>query len=176
MPRLLILRHAKAERAGKASARDFDRALSERGERDAEEMGRIVAERGGSIDLVLCSSSERTRQTWNGVRQGLKKPPDPRFLRELYDGQASYLDILRNEGGKAGTVLLIGHNPSIQETAVLLAADVSGPDGQTMKAQFPTAALAMLEFDGEWTDLTPGSARLAAFIRPRESERAPSSE
>ena len=171
MPRLLLMRHAKAERAGKASAKDFDRALSERGERDAAEMGQVIATRGDRLDLVLSSSSERTRQTWRGLRKALSKPPEPKFLRELYDGQASYVDILRNEGREAETVLLIGHNPSIQETAALLAADLSSSDGQTMKASFPTAALAVLEFDGDWTALAPGSARLAAFMRPRESER-----
>jgi len=171
LPRLLLLRHAKAERAGKATARDFDRVLSERGERDAEEMGGVIAERGGAVDLVLCSSSARTRQTWEGVRPALKNGAEPRFLRELYDGQARYADILREEGGNAGTVLVIGHNPSIQDTAVLLAADLASPEGRTLKAQFPTAALAVLEFDGDWTDLAPGGARLIAFIRPRESER-----
>lgn len=171
MRHLLFMRHAKAERSGKGSGRDFDRVLSDRGMRDAEEMGGVIAKRGETIDLVLCSASERTRQTWHGVRSALRKPPEAKFMREIYDGQASYLDVLRNEAGNASTVLLIGHNPSIQETAILLAEDLSSPEGATLKSQFPTAALAVLEIDGGWEELAPGTARLAAFVRPRESER-----
>src|SRR5687767_16026447 len=100
MPRLYLLRHAKAERSGKHGPKDFDRALSERGVTDARRMGELLAERGDKFDLVLCSASVRTRQTWAGLRDALKSPPEPRYLREIYDEDASYVPILQAESGE----------------------------------------------------------------------------
>jgi len=166
MPRLLLLRHAKAERA-RAGDKDHSRALSKRGRRDAEEMGRRIAESGERPELLLCSTSERTRQTWHLVQPALADPIEPRFMRTLYEAE-DYLDILRAEGGNAQSVLLIGHNPAIQGTAVRLVAEPRTVDGADVSAQFPTAALAILESDAGWAELKPAMMRLVAFIRPRE--------
>ena len=166
MPRLLLLRHAKAERA-RAGEKDHSRALSKRGRRDAEEMGRRIAESGERPDLLLCSTSERTRQTWDRVQPALADRIKTRFVRALYEAD-DYLDILRAEGGDAQSVLLIGHNPAIQGTAVRLVAEPRTVDGADLSAQFPTAALAILESDAGWAELKPAMMRLVAFISPRE--------
>ena len=169
MPRLLLLRHAKAERA-RPGVSDHERPLSDRGRDDAATIGAAMAGRGERPDAVLCSTSQRTRQTWDALRPILQASPEPRFGRELYDA-ADYLPILRRDGGDAHALLVIGHNPTVHETALLLAGDLGGRDGGALKQRFPTAALAILDFDGSWSDLQPGGARLAAYIRPRESER-----
>jgi phosphohistidine phosphatase len=166
MPRLLLLRHAKAERA-RAGEKDHSRALSKRGRKDAEEMGRRIAEGGERPELLLCSTSERTRETWTLAQPALANRIETRFMRALYEAD-DYLDILRVEGGDAQSVLLIGHNPAIQSTAVRLVAQPRTVDGADMSAQFPTAALAILESEAEWADLKPAMMRLVAFIRPRE--------
>ena len=167
MKQLLLLRHAKAESSGKGGGRDHERALSGRGVRDAAEMGRAIAARWPRIDLVLCSSSTRTRQTWEGVAEGLKAIAEPRFLRDLYEA-GDYLPIVRREGGDAECVLLIGHNPATQATATDLADSGTEGDAEALRSHFPTAALAAFELDGSWAELRPGGARLVAFLRPGE--------
>jgi phosphohistidine phosphatase len=164
MPRLLLLRHAKAKRA-RAGENDHERVLSERGIDDAAAMGKLFAERGEAPDLLLCSTSTRTRQTWNEVRPALPAGPEERFLRPIYEAD-DYLDVLREEGGDAQSVLLVGHNPAMQETATTLSADLAGRDGRRLAEAFPTAALAILDFDGEWRTLKPRRMRLVAFIAP----------
>lgn len=165
MPRLLLLRHAKAERSGRGGKRDHERQLEPRGHAEAAEMGRVIAARREAVDLVLCSTSERTRETLEGVRSALSSTPQTRFLRGIFDGE-DYLQILRREGGSAASALLVGHNPAIQETAVLLAGPAAAGDGTLMAQHFPPAALAIFDFDGAWDRLTAGQTRLVAFIRP----------
>jgi len=165
MPRLLLLRHAKAERA-RAGETDHDRALTKRGKEDSEEAGRVIAERGEKVDLVLASDSRRTRETWESAGPRLKGKPKVRLLRSLYDASDTYLPVLREEGGDAKTILLVGHNPTIQETAVRLAADMTSREGRALSDRFPKAALAVLDFDGAWETLRPRQMRLVAFIPP----------
>jgi phosphohistidine phosphatase len=166
MPRLLLLRHAKAERSGKDSSRDHERSLTKRGRADSKEMGKMLAAQGEHPARILCSSSQRTRETWELVRPRLPGAPEPHFLREIYEADKDYLDILRRQGGGAASLLLVGHNPAIQETAIRLAADVAGADGRALKDAFPTAATAIFEFDGAWATLAPRTARLVAFLKP----------
>jgi phosphohistidine phosphatase len=162
----VLLRHAKAERA-RPGVKDHERALSERGIADSEEVGRILCERGAKFDLVLCSSAARARQTWEGVAQAFAGRPEPRWMRELYEEQTSYLDIIRRMAGDYSAMLVIGHNPTVQATALELVTDLSGKDGAFLKQRFPTAAAAILDFDAGWPNLQSGSARLTAFVAPR---------
>lgn len=166
MPRLLLLRHAKAERAHPGE-NDHERALSKQGRLDAAEIGEMIAGRGERPDLVLCSTSARTKETWEGVRQALATTPEVRFLPAMYDAD-DYIELLRMEGEEAESVLLIGHNPAAQKSAVALAADIGGKKGAEMSSHFPTAGLAILEFDGAWATLGPRRMRILAFLRARE--------
>jgi phosphohistidine phosphatase len=165
MPRLLLLRHAKAERSGRGGKHDHERPLADRGHAESKEMGKALAARGETVDLVLCSTSERTRETWKGMRHGLRQVPEVRFLPAIYEGE-DYIEILRQEGGGAASVLLVGHNPAVQETAVRLAGYASSGEGALMAQHFPPAALAIFDFDGTWDRLAAGQTRLVAFIRP----------
>src|ERR1700752_4569037 len=127
MPKLLLLRHATAERA-RPRQPDHDRELTREGHKEAKAIGKKIAALGDAIDLVLSSDSTRTRETWDGVAPALDKRPKVRFLQSLFEAH-DYLPIIKAEGGKAQTILLIGHNPSIQATAVELASSLSGRDG-----------------------------------------------
>ena len=169
MPRLLLLRHAKAERARPSEA-DHERVLAERGRKDSEAVANIIAKRGEQPDLVLCSTSVRTRQTLEPIRPALAGAPEERFLRALFEAGRDYLPLLRQEGGTALSLLLIGHNPAIHETAVRLAENLDTPDGKKLSARFPTAALAIFDFDGDWADIRPASMRLAVFVTPHGGE------
>jgi len=165
MPRLILLRHAKAERLPSGGT-DHGRALTNSGRKDSAAAGKLIAERGEKVDLVLSSDSRRTRETWEGAAPHLTGKPEVRMLRTLYDASDSYLAILKAEGGDAETILLVGHNPTIQRTAVTLAADMSSRDGKILADRFPKSALAVLDFDGAWETLRPHQMRLVAFEAP----------
>lgn len=162
MPQLILFRHAQAEPAGKDTPEDHDRILTTRGIAEAAEAGRLLAERGFHPDAVLCSTSARARQTWDMARPSLPDTPQPRFLRAIFDAGRDYIAILRAEGRAAASLAIVGHNPTIQATAALLTGEPKGGPGQS----FPTAAAAIFEFDGDWSELEPGRARLVEFIRP----------
>jgi len=164
MPRLILLRHATAERAG-ARQSDHERALTKEGRKEAVAAGRAIADLGEPIDIVLSSDSKRTRETWDGVTSEIGWRPEVRFLPQLFEAH-DYLPTLREQAGRASHVLLIGHNPAMHDTAVRLAAGLSGRDGAKLRSGFPKGALALFDFDGEWTSLQPGRMRLVAFIEP----------
>lgn len=166
MPRLLLFRHAKAERDPPKGGSDHERVLSKRGRADAAAMGRLLAERGDVPARVLCSTSARTRETWDLAREAFADPPAPVFLRALFEAGGDYLDILRSEGGDADRLIVVGHNPTIQRTAIGLAESLDAPDGRLLAEDYPTSAVAVLDWTGAWRDLQPASMRLFAFLRP----------
>jgi phosphohistidine phosphatase len=126
----------------------------------------LLAEAGEEPTLVLCSTSRRTRETWDAARPALAGEPRERFLRSLYEADGDYLPILREEGS-GPSMMVIGHNPAIQVTALRLARDLAGADGAALAGGFPTAAIAVFDFEGDWGDLAPGVGRLAAFLQPQ---------
>ncbi len=168
MPCLMLLRHAKSDRP--SGTDDIDRPLSERGRRDAAAIGRVMAERGLQPETVICSPSARTRETLDLVLPRLAPVDDVRLVNELYEAdEATLLALLRLEGADTGSLLVVGHNPSIEQAALALAASAAtDADLEAMAGKYPTAALAVLDFDGAWADLRPGGAVLSAFIRPRD--------
>jgi phosphohistidine phosphatase len=152
MPTLIVLRHSKA--VSPLGTPDADRPLSGRGRRDAEQAGDELRAAELSPDHVICSTSLRTRQTLEGL--GLDVPVD--FESRVYGNDAEdILDLLREQSGE--TLLLIGHNPSVHQLVVGLTG--------TSEDHFPTSATAVIEFDGEWSDLWPGTARLVSLWVPR---------
>jgi phosphohistidine phosphatase len=162
MPRLILLRHATAERAGPGQS-DHDRALTKGGKKEAAAAGRILAKRGAAIDMVLSSDSKRTRETWKGVAAEIDSIPEVRFLRSMFEA-SDYLPTLKSEGRQSKSLLLIGHNPAMHGTAVELAASLAGRDGARLRMEFPKASMAIFDFDGEWRSLRPGQMQLEAFI------------
>jgi len=166
MPRLILLRHATAERAGPGES-DHDRALTKGGKKESKAAGLVIAKQDGTIDLVLASDSRRTRETWEGVATEIDAKPQVRYLRSMFESP-DYLPTLKKEGRKAESILLIGHNPAMHGTAIEIASSLSGRDGGRLRSGFPKAALAMFDFDGEWKSLRPGQMRLVAFIEPDE--------
>jgi phosphohistidine phosphatase len=167
---LILLRHAKAEDpAGKP---DRDRGLAKRGRGDARGVGGWLSHpsRALAVDLVLCSTSERTRQTLDGVLAGGASAKDTRFDERIYDASAAgLLDLLREVPDSATSVLVIGHAPAIPVLASALAHEDSrsAEDIDRLSVGFPTCALAVLGFEGRWTALAPDSAYLLDFVVPR---------
>jgi len=172
MKRLLLLRHAKSSQDGASD--DKDRALNARGLRDAPAMGAQLHKQLWQPDLVLCSAARRTRETWARVAPELDASPRVEFEDALYLASAKrILAFVREAGDDAKTLLIVGHNPGIEETAALLARK---PDNdaerallEKLSAKFPTCALAVLDFDtAHWHDVAAHSGTLVAFVRPKD--------
>lgn len=161
---LALLRHAKSS-WDDPNLDDRDRPLNQRGQGAADRIGHHVRDRAMVIDLVLCSSSRRTRQTLDL----LQLPPQVEVLveDELYDATAGdLLGRLHRVADAVTSVLVIGHNPAVQELAIELTGD------QERLEAFPTAALADLRVPmATWDDLRPGIATLHEFVTPRELKR-----
>ncbi len=163
--RLVLLRHAKSD--WPPGIDDAERPLAERGRRDATAAGPELARLG--IDSVLCSPARRTRQTWQLVSAGLDPVPPFRVVPELYGADPQELvDVVRAVPADVGTLLVIGHEPTMSGTAGGLA----GPDSDAgalarLRAKYPTGAIAVLRLSGEWADLGRGNAVLEKFVVPR---------
>lgn len=167
MPReLLILRHAKSD-WGSGAQNDFERPLSRRGKHDAPRVGAWLYREGLVPDHVLSSPAERARQTTLKVCKGLdigKKhivwEPD------LYEAAVPHLlEALARCPSHAATVLMVGHNPGLEELLqYLVGEDLEMPDDGKL---LPTAALARLEMPDDWAQLERGCAQLVSITRPK---------
>ena len=165
--RLWLLRHAKSS-WDDPDMQDVDRPLAPRGARAAARMRDHIDAEGMRPELVLCSSALRTRETLGRVLPGLGPEMTVRIEPSLYSFEADQLlDRLREVPGDVGSVMLIGHNPAMQELGSVLAAE--GDRLDELRKGFPTAALAELDVPvGSWEELKPGSGRLERFVLPRE--------
>jgi phosphohistidine phosphatase len=167
--RIHLLRHAKSSWDDPALA-DHERPLAKRGRKAAALLGEHLRDAGVAPDLVLCSSAARAVETLEGIRSGLA--PDTRVEVEagLYGaGVQALLRRLRALPEDVGSVMLIGHNPAIEELATELAGPGSDADaGDRMRVKYPTGGLATLVFDGPWGDLDWEVATLDAFVVPKQ--------
>jgi phosphohistidine phosphatase len=176
MKRLYLLRHAKSSWDDPTLA-DRDRPLAPRGRRAAKAMAQHLREEKIAPELVLCSPAVRTRQTLTEIAPGLDENADVRIEDNLYAASAAtLLEVLHELPDEVGSVMLIAHNPGVQDLASSLAG--GGPGIERVKSKFPTAALATLELDGSWHELAPGDAELVTFVKLKElmrrSRRLPS--
>ncbi len=167
---LILLRHAKSSLADTGQV-DLDRPLNERGKRSAAAMGRYITSNGLVPQLVLCSPARRASETWGFVGGELPTSPEVLAAAEIYDfgdGKA-LMECLRHKAGAAQSVLLVGHNPSIAGLAQILIGTGSGKLRERLEEKFPTAALAVINFDlATWESLAAGSGTLLRFVRPRD--------
>ncbi len=169
MKRLYLLRHAKSSWDDPTLA-DYDRPLAPRGRRAAKVMAEHVRREGIAPELVLCSPSRRTRQTLARIAPGLGESTDAQMRSELYAASAAdLLEVLNAVPDEVESVMLIGHNPGIQDLALSLARD--GPEIARLRVKFPTAALATLEVGASWRELAPRTVELVSFVKPKELSR-----
>ncbi len=162
MNTLYLLRHAKAETQGESS--DQARALAEAGIRDAKTMAAALVEARIAPERVLCSGSARTRQTLELVLPALKPAPQIVYEDELYLADAKHLLArLWHVPRTTRSVLLVGHNPGLQELAVLLSDQPAGPLMAQLALGLPTSALASFDLPLPWPELAVGTAHLRAL-------------
>ena len=164
--RLVLLRHAKAEH--ELDVPDAQRPLTVRGRRQSAEVGAALAAAGLVPDLVLCSSSVRTRQTWELAKATLGVEPPVTVSDELYDaGVDQVLAAVRAADEAAGVVLVVGHEPAMSRTASALAG-LGSDDAVYARIQLgvPTASWSVLTLTGAWADLKRGGGRLIRLTGP----------
>jgi phosphohistidine phosphatase len=165
MPRLFLLRHAKSS-WDDPSIPDHDRPLNKRGRRAAERMGEHLRAEGPGPDLVLCSSSRRTRETLERLGLGAV---DVSIEDGLYGASKSQLlERIRTLDEGVGSALVIGHNPGLWDLATALTGADRGHDAARLREKFPTGAVSVFEVDGGWDGLGQGTARLTAFTAPQD--------
>jgi phosphohistidine phosphatase len=170
---LYLLRHAKSSWEDPTLA-DHDRPLASRGRRASKAIAEYLRRQRCAPRLVLCSSSQRTRETLKRISAGLRGGVEVRIEERLYAASAAgLLQRLQEVDARVDSVMLIGHNPALQELTLSLAG--SGVDLGRLGEKFPTAGLAMLAFPGGWDELVPGAAQLTTLVTPKELEASQSS-
>ena len=174
MRRLMLLRHAKSDWSV-GGQRDHDRSLATRGREAAPLIGAYMVQHGLRPDKVLVSTARRARETWSLVAAAFGKDLDVAFDDRLYEANPKALLIpLRAANAAAHSLLMVGHNPGIQELASLLMASGDIDARQRLLEKFPTAALAVIDFQIDtWSALTPHSGRLDRFVTPRALDADP---
>lgn len=166
MKTLGLLRHAKSDWDDLAK-RDFDRGLNDRGRKGAALIGAHIARHGVKFDRLLASPAERVRQTLATSLPDM----EPEFDQRLYLASTDTLmDVLREKGGDADAVLVVGHNPGLQELLFELvppaAEDAMFDD---LSRKYPTATFAVFTLDiDDWSELDEDCGRLVHFKRPRD--------
>jgi phosphohistidine phosphatase len=169
MKHLLLLRHAKSS-WGESGLADHDRPLAPRGRRAAKLIAEHLRRERVVPALVLCSSARRTRETLERIAPALGEHVRVQIERELYAApEHGLLERVRAVEDGVESVMLIGHNPGVEQLALRLAA--SGASLAAVRRKYPTGALATLEFAGRWRELGPGSAELTDFVTPKQLGR-----
>ncbi|MFF3323440.1 SixA phosphatase family protein [Streptomyces sp. NPDC002889] len=164
--RLVVLRHAKS--AWPDGVADHERPLAPRGRRDAPAAGRRLRETDCLPDLVVCSTARRTRGTWDLVSEELGTAAQVVHDERLYGASAAeLLGVVRETPAHVRTLLLIGHNPGVQDLVLTLAGRAEGHALERTRTKFPTCAIAVLRVPGPWSGLEPGAARLTEMVVPR---------
>ena len=168
MLRLMLLRHAKSSWPS-SGVQDAARPLSQRGEAAARLMGGYMTRHSLVPQRVLCSPARRTRETWAGIAAQWPADMDVVFDRRLYAATPqTVLSIVRAQDDTARALLVIGHNPGLQETAELLIAAGDVELRERLREKFPTAALAVIDFKiDRWSRVHERSGRLDRYITPR---------
>ena len=153
---LILLRHAKSDWSGHEA--DIARPLAKRGRRQAPDAGRWLATNIDSIDLAVVSPASRARGTWYLVAAELDLPPQTRLDDRMYAASShELLEVVRDLSDDFETVVLVGHNPGLEDLASLLTGE---------PAPMPTSAVAVITMSGTWSTAGRHSAVLRASGRP----------
>jgi phosphohistidine phosphatase len=170
--RLLLLRHAKSDWSGQAG--DHDRPLSPRGRKAMPRVAAHMKRLGYQPHTVLCSTATRAEETLELLLAQIETPPSIHRNRALYLAEWPLLlaEIRAVEAG-GSPLLVIGHNPGLEQLALALALQPQSPAERArtekLAAKFPTAALAVLDFDiADWSEAKPGSGKLVDYVRPKD--------
>ena len=166
---LTLLRHAKSG-WNDPVARDVDRPLNPKGKRAAALIGRHLRSEGLAFDHVVASPAVRVGETIDEVVTGYGRTLAPAVDRRIYLASAvTLLDVVRDLPDAASQVLMVGHNPGLEDLVLLLVPAGQNALRDTAEEKYPTATVAELQFDiGAWSAAAAGGATLTRFVRPRD--------
>lgn len=169
MKTIFLLRHAKSSWDDPVE-RDFDRPLNPRGRRAAETIGRYLREESLNFDHVVASPAVRVIETLDGVEAGARRPLGATFDRRIYMASAmTLLDIVHEAADDYDSLLLVGHNPGLEDLIFMLTPSDTSPIRREVDVKYPTATLSEMLFDVErWQDIDGGAGKLARLVRPRD--------
>ena len=164
---LYLMRHAKSDWHSAATS-DFDRPLNQRGASDAARMGRWLQQEKISPSLILSSPAQRAKQTALAVVDELEMNPEQiQFNKDLYlADRATLLNILQAVPDTADSVLLVAHNPGLDDLVEWLASEP--PPLSVSGKLMTTAAIAMFAVPEPWAKLKRNTASLRQLLRPKE--------
>jgi len=166
MSRLFLLRHARAVWA-KPAINDFDRPLDEEGVSSLDRLAEAMKVSGLLPDKVVLSGSCRTRETAFGLIERLGLKVETIIDEAIYSGGPSeYMQAIRANAGSE-QLMLVGHNPSIEDLTLALCGDGEASSLSRLEAGFPTAALATIRFDGPLSEIGRGEGFLESFPLPK---------
>jgi phosphohistidine phosphatase len=166
---LTLLRHAKSSWDDPVS-RDFDRPLNKRGRKAARVVGRAMRDEGLAFDAIIASPAVRVIETLRDVGDGYGHSLEPVRDPDLYlASPAVLLDRIHHIDDKVERLLVVGHNPGLEELALLLTGGEENGLRQEVEVKYPTATLAEIRFDVDrWADVAAAGGTLTRFIRPRD--------
>ena len=157
---LYLLRHAKSNWDDESKP-DFERALANRGRKAAALIGEFVKEKGIDFDLVLVSTSVRTRETIELIRERAKFRGEVRYDERIYEATVSeLLDVISQVDSDRESVLLVGHNPGIEELLALL----TGAQQRVTTANFAKIKIKA----AKWSASVANKGTLEWLVRPKE--------
>ena len=161
MRRLLLLRHAKAERS-EPGTKDLSRVLIDRGRKDAAKIGAYM------------SPAARTQETWRYAATAFHPAPTAMSVERIYDATPHcILAVIKDTPASAHTLMVIGHNPGLHDLALMLVAAGDIDARELLREKLPTSGLVIIDFAFDnWSKLHPQSGRLERFVNPRSLEAA----
>jgi len=167
MRRLMLLRHAKTERA-EPGMRDRDRKLTKRGHADASAIGAYMARHRLLPDLAIVSPATRAQETWALMAACFAKTPRAVGDERIYNATPEKLMGVIAETEAVRSLLLVGHNPSFHDLAVQLIASGDVDAREQLNEKLPTSGLVVIDlaFD-KWSELHEHAGRLERFVSPR---------
>ena len=173
MKTVTLLRHAKSG-WDDAVARDFDRPLNAKGRKAAQAMGRHLKRLGLGFDHIVASPAQRVMETVADLAAGYGAAIEPAWDKRLYRASAAtLLDVARETPADAGRLLMIGHNPGLEDFVLMLTQGGEPDMIAAAEEKYPTATLAELSFDiDDWASLAPNHGTLTRFVRPRDLDPA----
>jgi phosphohistidine phosphatase len=171
MRRLLLLRHAKAERS-EPGTKDISRVLIDRGRKDAARIGTYMAAHALAPDRVILSPAARTQETWKYAAAAFHPAPAAMSAERVYDATPhGILALIKDTPASVHTLLVIGHNPGLHEFALMLIASGDIDARERLREKLPTSGLIIIDFAFDnWSKLHPQCGRLERFVSPKSLE------
>jgi len=168
MRRLILFRHAKAERS-EPGMEDRARRLVERGKKDAATVGAYMASHALVPERVMTSPSARTQETWKYTAPAFKPAPAATSVERLYDATPhDILGVIKAAPPGTRSLLILGHNPGLHAVALMLVASGDIDTRERLREKMPTCGLVIIDFAfDDWGKLHPQSGRLERFVTPK---------